>query len=67
MRYNNGNTVVDDIPSLSQWIKNDEAFASPFFGASNRSRTGDLILTKDALYLLSYRSKYSIKSNKKSL
>ena len=26
------------------------------YGASNRSRTGDLILTKDALYLLSYRS-----------
>ncbi len=27
------------------------------FGADNRSRTGDLILTKDALYLLSYISK----------
>ena len=25
--------------------------------ALNRSRTGDLILTKDALYLLSYKSK----------
>ena len=27
-------------------------------GAANQSRTGDLILTKDALYLLSYSSKY---------
>ena len=26
-------------------------------GAANQSRTGDLILTKDALYLLSYISK----------
>jgi hypothetical protein len=25
------------------------------FGASSRDRTGDLILTMDALYLLSYR------------
>ena len=28
-----------------------------FFGADTRIRTGDLILTKDALYLLSYNSK----------
>ena len=28
-----------------------------FFGAVTRIRTGDLILTKDALYLLSYNSK----------
>ena len=28
------------------------------YGASNRDRTGDLILTMDALYLLSYGSKY---------
>ena len=27
------------------------------FGAVTRIRTGDLILTKDALYLLSYNSK----------
>ena len=27
-----------------------------FFGADGRIRTGDLILTKDALYLLSYIS-----------
>ena len=27
------------------------------FGADTRIRTGDLILTKDALYLLSYISK----------
>ena len=27
-------------------------------GAANQSRTGDLILTKDALYLLSHSSKY---------
>ena len=28
-----------------------------FFGAASQIRTGDLILTKDALYLLSYSSK----------
>ena len=28
-----------------------------FFGAADQIRTGDLILTKDALYLLSYSSK----------
>ncbi len=28
------------------------------FGADSQIRTGDLILTKDALYLLSYISKY---------
>ena len=28
-----------------------------FFGAATQIRTGDLILTKDALYLLSYSSK----------
>ena len=37
-----------------------------FSGASNRSRTGDLILTKDALYLLSYRSRYSVLYKEKS-
>ena len=29
-----------------------------FFGAADQIRTGDLILTKDALYRLSYSSKY---------
>ena len=28
------------------------------FGAFNRDRTGDLILTMDALYLLSYKGVY---------
>ena len=32
------------------------AFAFGIFGADDRSRTDDLILTKDALYLLSYIS-----------
>ena len=31
--------------------------ATDFFGADSQIRTGDLILTKDALYLLSYISK----------
>ena len=35
--------------------KNSEAFASEF-GAASQIRTGDLILTKDALYRLSYSS-----------
>ena len=29
-----------------------------FYGAADQIRTGDLILTKDALYRLSYSSKY---------
>ncbi len=34
-----------------------------FHGADGRIRTGDLILTKDALYLLSYISTYMINTN----
>ena len=34
-----------------------------FNGADGRIRTGDLILTKDALYLLSYISAVRISSN----
>ena len=41
----------------SDWIKIKDYRSSPlFFGAANQSRTGDLILTKDALYLLSHSS-----------
>ena len=35
------------------------AFSGQNHGADDQSRTGDLILTKDALYLLSYISKAS--------
>ena len=31
--------------------------AGEFFGAANQIRTGDLVLTKDVLYLLSHSSK----------
>ena len=31
----------------------------PFYGADERTRTADLVLTKDALYLLSYTSNLS--------
>ena len=34
-------------------------FTGVFSGALNQIRTGDLILTKDALCLLSYKSLYS--------
>ena len=37
-------------------VKNLYTFVYGFFGAYNRIRTGDLILTKDALYHLSYIS-----------
>ena len=38
-------------------IKNPSSFENGFsIGAANQSWTGDLILTKDALYLLSYSS-----------
>ena len=33
-------------------------FHTSFFGADERTRTADLILTKDALYLLSYTSTF---------
>ncbi len=36
--------------------KDTISIVSFLFGAANQSRTGDLILTKDALYLLSYSS-----------
>ncbi len=41
------------------FVENKEALLSQCFlfsGAVTRIRTGDLILTKDALYLLSYNS-----------
>ena len=34
----------------------NQSFLTGFSGADTRIRTGDLILTKDALYLLSYIS-----------
>ena len=37
-------------------LKKALAEASAFTGAATQIRTGDLILTKDALYLLSYSS-----------
>ena len=37
-------------------LKKALAEASAFSGAATQIRTGDLILTKDALYLLSYSS-----------
>ena len=41
---------------LSAWIKNSDPSRSLFFGATNRNRTDDLILTKDVLYQLSHSS-----------
>ena len=38
-------------------------FLQDFNGADGRIRTGDLILTKDVLYLLSYISAVRISSN----
>ena len=37
-------------------VKNPHTCVCGFFGAAIRIRTGDLILTKDALYRLSYSS-----------
>ena len=45
-------------------IKIPNAFAFGSFGASNQDRTDDLILTMDALYLLSYGGKYYIGAGK---
>ena len=44
------------VKSKKQKIKFPNTFAFGNFGADNQSRTGDLILTKDALYLLSHSS-----------
>ena len=49
-----------------QFIKKDKPNdLSP--GASNQNRTDDLILTMDALYLLSYEGKYSFGENARRL
>ena len=42
--------IQQEKSSRTEWCKS-------FFGAATQIRTGDLILTKDALYLLSYSSK----------
>ena len=52
----------DDIPSSNSKISDNKKssrikWCKSFFGAATQIRTGDLILTKDALYLLSYSSK----------
>ena len=46
------------------WQKEKDGWETVFFGADNRIWTGDLILTKDALYHLSYISKkYKVSKN----
>jgi hypothetical protein len=41
-----------------QKLTNTGQFLEVYFGAAIQIRTGDLILTKDALYQLSYSSKW---------
>ena len=41
---------------MNIYKKRTALFKAVLFGADNQIRTGDLILTKDALYLLSYIS-----------
>ena len=43
-------------PQTCTNITKNQSFLTGFSGADTRIRTGDLILTKDALYLLSYIS-----------
>ena len=38
------------------FLKEEAALMDCFFGADDQIRTGDLVLTKDALCLLSYTS-----------
>ena len=45
--------------NFSRKTKEKPAISDWFYGADTRIRTGDLILTKDALYLLSYISTLS--------
>ena len=40
MRYNNGNfAIVDDMPLLSQWIKNTRSHERVFFGTDTQNGT----------------------------
>ena len=50
--------IRDEVPGFAYTIEKPlhHFQCSGFFGAVTRTRTGDLILTKDALYLLSYNS-----------
>ena len=47
----------DDMPLLSQWIKNPRSEERGFFGATDPIRTDDLLITSELLYLLSHSSK----------
>ena len=64
MRYKGGvpplmiyTLTRDDIPLLSQWIKNPRSKERGFFGASNRARTCDTAVNSRVLYRLSYQGK----------
>ena len=46
---------LQNAQNMYKYNKN-QSFLTGFSGADTRIRTGDLILTKDALYLLSYIS-----------
>ena len=49
---------ADDIPSLSAWIKKIQVPKGlGFFGASDLTRTGDLLITSEMHYRLCYTSK----------
>ena len=56
----------------SSWFEEGENLETAvvsrfFFGAAGRIRTADLILTKDALYLLSYSSIYGDQEGARTL
>ena len=46
--------IVDDIPLLSQWIKNTKSEDLVFFGGDGGDRTHDLLNAIQALSQLSY-------------
>ena len=55
-RFQAAKNAPGKIPGRFHKIKNPDFRRNQDFGAAGRIRTADLILTKDALYLLSYSS-----------
>ena len=66
-----GNRLTHTVTHRLNWqkVKKKSCFREKtgLFGAAGRIRTADLILTKDALYLLSYSSIYGDQEGARTL
>ena len=61
MRYNDSVAIVDDMPLLSQWIKNPRSTERGFFVSRVRKRTGEKPLILLGFPRFSLRIYYNIK------